>query len=789
MPRKKIVEVSDGTRTYGTFSSEAKAKQLQKELKAQGVKTRLYIGFEGPAKEEPAKRPAGKTERSKPSAPEKKTERTPPKKKGPVPRTAKKLASSDVMDCVYRGMARGCRDTGSDRTLFGAEVTSSRKGFAVDISKGPDRSGHGLEVIPGAGGYSLNVLGPGGRVVSRRSGIPEDGIRGCIEDAAASVVVSIGRNVRASGRDIDVAGCSIRDLARFLHGIQQTCVDRHVWTDPDTGEPYPMHPADEIEAVLSNPMLAPGLCDVYLGCYISRFSPDWGGWDEETVGYSDWKAAEKRLRGIRESALKAMDGMSEEPEGRRRPAGRKGGMTVEQVETRISLSDDFDPLSGGLVELEGRRGCYRLCVTKGPGPTSWQGTLDSYEPYRSIYSESFTGKDAVRRALDGAIRAFLAEDDFVAVLTRDDIEGYRHGEWSIEEKARIAGTDYGRCSLGELAHALHNLEQTMIRRSCWLVRNPVYSEDEILFMLSEPSSAKKLCERFLNSRVSQDDILDVWYGGYSAVPYRKWREIAARLRRISSESGDGQKRTVREKPSFFRKRASRATVQSTFNKLDSVMKVVRIDRAPAFDREFVVADPEGVFMMEVRSTDGRSIFGFPDDGGRTGVCADLGRIRADPKGFRTNEGGFSEQRVLEVCGPATGVHRMPVLDYDARFVVDAESFKRELDRAQRFKGSGGPVVLYADGDDLMMSTEAVPGGDPADRRSGGMRADVGDVWMDRAPRSRAIYGGTYLSAVARLMQAADSDSVVEFSSGHPLRVSCRVGGFDVAAVVAPRIEW
>lgn len=39
----KTVEVGDGQRIYGIFDSEAKAKRFQKELKEEGIRTRMYI--------------------------------------------------------------------------------------------------------------------------------------------------------------------------------------------------------------------------------------------------------------------------------------------------------------------------------------------------------------------------------------------------------------------------------------------------------------------------------------------------------------------------------------------------------------------------------------------------------------------------------------------------------------------------------------------------------------------------------------------------------------------------
>lgn len=183
--------------------------------------------------------------------------------------------------------------------------------------------------------YEIRKLAPGKMAAPRNAPVPRD-----------------------HSDDIDLSACSIHDLAGFLYLVQETCINHRVWNEGGPkGRPNPVHSAAEIESILSNPVLAPGLCKTYLSCYITQFGQGWGGWDDSIVSYTDWKRAEARLNSINDSIMKAVKNSSDKPK-RKAAAPMKKAQAKKRTSGRRSAEIDEDSIAGS-IRAGIRKGCAK----------------------------------------------------------------------------------------------------------------------------------------------------------------------------------------------------------------------------------------------------------------------------------------------------------------------------------------------------------------------------------------------------------------------------------------------
>ena len=345
-------EVTDGTRILGTFSSQSKADALKKELKAQGVKARVRIVHEEPkgrktksapdAPRKPVK--AKKTARSNPVP--KKAPKSPQKPKE-TPKTGKTVDANTPKD--YKGPLIPADEI---RDMFEQHV------YCTDVETGVTS-----EVMikystvsvmeKGRNGYDLKAVYAGSEVESdgkylrvTYKGVDHWFVIHADEKVSAPFVV---RRRPA----VDYATCSIEQLADVLYQIQEVHVTNRRWYDRDAPhEPNPILSRDEILNAITTPEKAVALCDAYLHCYVSSYSEYWGGWDENTISYSDWKAIEKRLAGIRADANEYIArSVPAEPPA---PVGKpKKGPFKKKPKTALEVRGEFYRKLGNVLSALG----------------------------------------------------------------------------------------------------------------------------------------------------------------------------------------------------------------------------------------------------------------------------------------------------------------------------------------------------------------------------------------------------------------------------------------------------
>lgn len=182
---QKTVKVVAGGAIVAQFSSEAQAKRFQKELKANGVSSKLHIKLgtppdrEGPMVE----------------LPKKKGERAEPKKKAPSKRSApgrgpNPIDEESMAKSIRAGIRKGCGKEGMDEKDF--STAPERSGSSLHtVVEGPDGVKAQISVIHGDKWYSYEVVGPRNRLDATGFSIPEDEIREVVEGLAESVVSMI----------------------------------------------------------------------------------------------------------------------------------------------------------------------------------------------------------------------------------------------------------------------------------------------------------------------------------------------------------------------------------------------------------------------------------------------------------------------------------------------------------------------------------------------------------------------------------------------------------------------
>lgn len=354
---EKTYEVRDGARVLGTYSSKAKADSRKKELKAQGIKTRVAVVYgtnktkrtKDTSKAPEAPQNGGK--RGKEPKPKKVIKRTPAKpkvkpaeKKEPeapadggrddrirerrrVHPDGKWMTTAFITDLARDVLADACADQKADASDFRLDVVvTGDHAWRVDLF---NRAGSRRSVEIAEHDASV-MIGPPGRTeeffkhwMDRRLSL--------IFNEYVQVLMDY---VPKKTRDVNYAVCGIRYLAEALYAIQEAHLAQKRWYDSETTRnPNPVLSVDEIEAALNDPAKAVPLCKTYLGCYIAEKGQYWGGWDEDTISFRDWDRIRTRLNDIMTEAKRSLAPPRKKPV-RDRFAPRKKALPSNPLEAR-----------------------------------------------------------------------------------------------------------------------------------------------------------------------------------------------------------------------------------------------------------------------------------------------------------------------------------------------------------------------------------------------------------------------------------------------------------------------
>ena len=354
---EKTYEVRDGARVLGTYSSKAKADSRKKELKAQGIKTRVAVVYgtnktkrtKDTSKAPEAPQNGGK--RGKEPKPKKVIKRTPAKpkvkpaeKKEPeapadggrddrirerrrVHPDGKWMTTAFITDLARDVLADACADQKADASDFRLDVVvTGDHAWRVDLF---NRAGSRRSVEIAERDASV-MIGPPGRTeeffkhwMDRRLSL--------IFNEYVQVLMDY---VPKKTRDVNYAICGIRYLAEALYAIQEAHLAQKRWYDSETTRnPNPVLSVDEIEAALNDPAKAVPLCKTYLGCYIAEKGQYWGGWDEDTISFRDWDRIRTRLNDIMKTAKRSLAPPRKKPV-RDRFAPRKKALPSNPLEAR-----------------------------------------------------------------------------------------------------------------------------------------------------------------------------------------------------------------------------------------------------------------------------------------------------------------------------------------------------------------------------------------------------------------------------------------------------------------------
>ncbi len=295
-------EVTDGTKVYGTFSSQAKADALKKELKAEGVKARVRITYDAkPAKTKKAAEPKipktvkkstpkpVKPKPMKPKATQEKPKDAPKvqdkpkkaiKKKGPLNKVKAKgfpipptdyKGSRVPLDYIKRALENTLDCIKPDGCLVEIDVKSNFVNVATRFGVEPEQLL--LEC------YDYPKLESDGRYLklTSRQGLVHWYL---IEDGLDYPDVPVA----PERPKVDCSTCSIEQLIDVLYEIQE----------PDVQ----FMEKKEIRAALSNPSMTVGLCDQFLNhtLYTEQF---FDRWEESGRTEKDVQALRSRLNRLK----------------------------------------------------------------------------------------------------------------------------------------------------------------------------------------------------------------------------------------------------------------------------------------------------------------------------------------------------------------------------------------------------------------------------------------------------------------------------------------------------------
>lgn len=170
----RTYEVGDGTRTYGVFPTESKAKAHLKELKAEGTKARIYVSYDGP------------------EAPKKETK---PKKITKAQKKAiDRLGKNGIQERSDMGIVLACEALGADSSEYIAMVHYADGSASVDVScRNIQQVWFDIDET-GDGRYRIGFHGFKHADVLSDPGVLEDGISGAAFDCVEFLVKNRTKN-------------------------------------------------------------------------------------------------------------------------------------------------------------------------------------------------------------------------------------------------------------------------------------------------------------------------------------------------------------------------------------------------------------------------------------------------------------------------------------------------------------------------------------------------------------------------------------------------------------------
>ncbi len=365
-------EVTDGTRILGTFSSQAKADALKKELKAEGIKARVRITYDekpakavrsapkpakAPAKPKAPKAPVARSVPDEPPAPVEKPKKGLLKKKGESP--------PDVPETTHvsgPGLKFGEPVTKGDYKLEDPLIPN---GEIVKLFASPVKCAYVNARGKGVGVQMRSARSPNNVIVTisgEMSGSQEyplsdiecDGSTLVIHDDEYDLWFRIdGWNkaplITKPGPNTDYSVCDMEVMADTLYDIQNAQVARGHWFNAKGNFTAPNTKA-EIYAALTDPTKTVELCNVFIQC-INRYSRLWGGWDG-TLSPQDWKAIEERLNTLKADAISCLEGNA--PEGPFAATGKtKKGLFKKKTKSGLEARADTYKRLNNVLEKAG----------------------------------------------------------------------------------------------------------------------------------------------------------------------------------------------------------------------------------------------------------------------------------------------------------------------------------------------------------------------------------------------------------------------------------------------------
>ena len=362
-----------------------------------------------------------------------------------------------------------------------------------------------------------------------------------------------------------------------------------------------------------------------------------------------------------------------------------------------------------------------------------------------------------------------------------------------------ADIDYSSCDLGQLADVLYEVQEAHVKNRRW-GDNIVMSRDGIHTVLTS-TAAPGLCDTFLNCYIA--GCPDYWRGwDEETISYRDWKDIEARLDYIKRAALAQQARsaeTPKEEPKkgILKRRGRKKTGLDArsdfFKRVGDPLARLGIKTVPVSESEFTLIDPACVCMVGFKSRSGTSFFGLPGKstssygrGDRRELKGiELPKVRGNMASYYDADGNPIAARLTADAGETVSEPRPLSLSLVSRSTLDPVAFKKELARAKKIVGHGSDwVVLYSDGNDLMIRSEA-------DGRGGaskyGIRADVGDRLGEDA-EARSTFSMEYMGIIADLLAQSDGPCYMDIDTDYPLVARCTIGDFDVTVMLAPRIE-
>lgn len=350
--------------------------------------------------------------------------------------------------------------------------------------------------------------------------------------------------------------------------------------------------------------------------------------------------------------------------------------------------------------------------------------------------------------------------------------------------------DCSTCSIEQLIDVLYEIQEPDVQ---------FMEKREIKAALSNPSMTVGLCEQFLNHTLYTEQFFDRWEE--SGRTEKDVQALRSRLNRLKLEAESYIASTVPDEPPapvekpkkglFKRKSRSKTGLAARadfFKRVGDPLARFGIKAFPVSDANFSLIDPSHIFVVEFRSRSGMSFFGLPDEGisvngdGKQ-MCINLAKVRDNMASYYDADGNPIAARLKTDADVPMIVPKVPNLNMTSHFTLDPAAFKKELARAKKIVGHGSDwIILYSDGDDLMIRSESDNTGDAADY---GIKADVGDK-MGEHVEAKSMFAMEYLRVIADLLSQSDGPCSIDVEVEYPLVARCTIGDFDLTIMLAPR---